>query len=307
MNHLQPTVEISRNIAHASPILCIPVFYHPNIIKLLYSQYKKERKMDGKGKSKVIDTYLERRGGYTSDDNDEALVDLGYEDTTPTEEKEENIYGYGDMETWQDGDARGRMHHYRTPRRSSLKHNGTPRRASIGYTGEMTLVLPNGAPVQRRTSITFCEDQNIVQQEQQVADSNKYNAAFANAKPETLWFQKEEYQHIQETLYQIVKHTDNKKSKDPKDKKLCTRGLESLLKDNKDHMLESRMEAKLSVLEEQRMQRSSGQHDGEILADIYKFHAIDSSAQAAERAEQDAVDAANYTKATRRMMRRMSC
>ena len=264
--------------------------------------------MSDMGKSKVIDKYLDRSGGYSSDDNDESpkiqwtseadkMVDLGYEDATPTKQKEEDIYGYGDMETWQDG-AHVRKNRNCTPRRSSLKHNGTHRRASIGYTGEMTLILPNGAPVVRRTSITFCEDQNTVQQEQQ-----EINAII---KPETLWFQKEEYQHIQEKLYHIVKHAD-KKPRNPKDKQLCTRGLESLLQDNKDAMLESRLHAKLGVLEEQRMQKKAGRHDAAIISDIYKFHTIDSKAEAEERAEQDAHDANKYTQATRRMMRRMSC
>jgi hypothetical protein len=296
--------------------------------------------------SKVIDKYMQDASKYERDNNgddDDAapastplkwaseadkMVDLGYEDADATPgdnkalpEREENIYGYGETETWgEQGHGQFSSRDRRAPRRSSLTQTGaeyrTNRRASIGYSGEMTLELPNGQRVQRRTSITYCEeDQNTVHPQ---LDESSSNANTAQPENKTLWFQQEEYRHIQEKLNHIVNHTNNSK-KQPKSSSnskkeqhhqlLCTRGLESLLQENKDAVSTSRQDAQFSVLDEQNVQKTQGRHahDGEVIAEMYKFHAIDSTVQAMERAEQDAADIENYTRATRRMMRRMSC
>jgi hypothetical protein len=110
-------------------------------------------------------------------------------------QKEEDLYGYGcaipmppnvtAMDPWM------------PRRRSSLKTstNACSHRASVGYNVEITLVLPTGRTQQRRTSITFADNSQVkeVKPVGNMADD-----------PNRLWFQKEEYQHIQQNIYAIV-------------------------------------------------------------------------------------------------------
>jgi hypothetical protein len=243
-------------------------------------------------KAKAIDKYL-------SETTDAAK--LGYRDASPDSvwpegvsknmhKKEEDLYGYGDAAPT----ARLSTSTVRMPRRSSLKNlNDCPRRASIGYTGEMTLVLPTGETRRKRSSITFADDN-------EVREVKSVSTLVDN--PHRLWFQKDEYEHIQKHIVETVEEAKKKGGERPT--WVCTRGLEPIMDSSGSY---ERAEAKESVLGEQAMQRSHKKHDDEYIRDIYQFHTIDSQIKAHERGGRDQEEVAEYLKVTRRMCRRMSC
>eukprot|EP00934_Nitzschia_sp_Nitz4_P005583 Nitzschia sp. Nitz4//scaffold283_size24287//14810//15544//NITZ4_008406-RA/size24287-processed-gene-0.8-mRNA-1//-1//CDS//3329545657//5573//frame0 len=237
------------------------------------------------GKSKAIDVLLQDVKIKDEDDNDDKLT-WPEEKRNPPVQNEEDLYGYGD------GAPTPRAERS-VPRRSSLKSMG-PRRASIGYTGEMKLVLPSGKQQTRKTSISFKDDtdvQNIESVSDMVDDPNR------------LWFQKEEYAHIQKKIYTIVAQAKNG-TEEERSTWLCTRGLEPLMDGSGAH---ERKEAYENVLEEQRVQKAQGRFDDEYLRTIYQFHSMDSQVVATERAARDAKSVEPYLMFTKKMCRRMSC
>jgi hypothetical protein len=225
-------------------------------------------------------------------------TNFGYEDGAPDSsvwpegssnknlhENEEDLYGYGYA-----APGIGTHTKYdRMPRRSSLKNPNTcARRASIGFTGEMNLVLPAGKTAQRKTSITFAERDNVEDIE---------SAASMVDTPRRLWFQEEEYAHINEKVQKIVEESKKKKGVE-------TRGLENLLDDSG---VLDRREARDGVFDEQSMQKSRGTYNDDNIKTIYQFHSIDAQVRANDRASNDSKDVEAYLKVTRKMCRRMSC
>jgi hypothetical protein len=242
--------------------------------------------------AKAIDKYL-------SETTDAAK--LGYGDAYPDSvwpegvsknmhQKEEDLYGYGDAAPTAVYTTSGD----RMPRRSSIKNpNACPRRASISYTGEMTLVLPTGETRKKRSSITFADAT-------EVREVKSVSTLVDN--PHRLWFQQDEYEHIQKKIVETVVEAKKKGGERPT--WVCTRGLEPIMDPSGRY---ERTEATECVLGEQAMQRSHKKHDDDYIRDIYQFHTIDSQIKAHERADRDQEDVAEYLKVTRRMCRRMSC
>jgi len=237
------------------------------------------------------------------DTNNLTYDDLGYEDTThPGKESHDDIsssygnddfiaayenalYGYEEAKPA----VRRSSATQKAPRRSSLKGRGAPRRASIGYTGEVELRLPNNdRRVKKKTSLTFKTDDDV----EEVEPMSRLTE-----QPESLWFQKTEYEHIKKKIYSILR----KKSTSDDD----TRGLEAVI--DSEATVAERYDAYVSVLDEQRQQRARGMYSDTQLSNMYHFHTIDSTIRARERAEQDATEIENYVSSTRRMMRRISC
>jgi len=185
---------------------------------------------------------------------------------------------------------------HQTPRRSSLKKEGKPRRASIGYTGEMTLLLPNGQEKKKRTSISFVDETDNQIKEvkpihEMVDDNNR------------LWFQAEEYLHIKEEIYRVVKQSQSQQQQ-INNITTCTRGLESYKNRNVE---DARREASSQVIEEYMLQKARGEYDDEIIRQMYTFHTIDCEVEAAERGQNDEKSIQTYMKDTRNQLRRMSC
>lgn len=179
-------------------------------------------------------------------------------------------------------------------RRSSLKMPGRSRRASIQISGEIEISLPgHDQPVRRRTSISFNETVKV----KRVAPVHELTD-----EPEELWFQDDEYDKIRRKSFKIVdKFVQGEKIEG---KKLCTRGLESIL--NHENRTNAKVEAWESVLNEQHMQREDGNFDDEYLSKVYKFSTRRSSNEAKERANQDEADVQKYLQSTRRICRRLT-
>ena len=186
-----------------------------------------------------------------------------------------------------------------TPRRSSMKQAGAPRRKSIDFTGERTIRLPNSnRKVKRRTSITF-DDEVRVKKVQPVASLTN--------NPEKLWFQDEEFENIKEKVFTIVDLVESGELPPDKERKLCMRGLESLLEKNRQNKEELRYQAWDSVLDEQDHQMHNGTFNEKSMADQYKLTAMQSRIEAQKRAKQDQDEVERYLKNTRRACRRFSC
>lgn len=252
--------------------------------------------VEGAFKGKAIDTLLRepRTTGAAHYGYEEAVPDSAAwpeaSSTSKAHEREEDLYGYGDGAPT----SRDAAVTQRAPRRSSLKMSGAgPRRASISYSGEMTLNLPSGKSAKKRSSITF-NDQSQVQEIVPVADMVD--------DPNRLWFQKEEYSHIQQKIYAIIDGT--KKGDNESKALLCTRGLEPLMGGSNYY---ERKEAYENVLEETKMQKAKGQYDDEYIRSIYQFHTVESKVMATERADRDAKEVEKYLQVTRKMCRRLSC
>ena len=179
-------------------------------------------------------------------------------------------------------------------RRSSLKMPGRSRRASIQISGEIEISLPgHDQPVTRRTSISFNETVKV----KRVAPVHELTE-----EPEELWFQDDEYDKIRRKSFKIVdKFVQGEKIEG---KKLCTRGLESIL--NHENRTNAKVDAWESVLNEQHMQREDGNYDDEYLSKVYKFSTRRSSNEAKERANQDEADVQKYLQSTRRICRRLT-
>lgn len=252
------------------------------------------------GKAKAIDTLIMGKG---------VAGDYGYEDAAPDSEnwpeapsekkmanqKEEDLYGYGDAAPTPRTNAASNNG---TSRRSSLKSGGSGgrRRASISYTGEISLQLPTGQIAKRRTSVSFKDDADVKDIEP-VADMVDH--------PRRLWFQEEEYAHIQSKIAAVIESAKKGGKESSTTSWLCTRGLEPLMGGGISYY--ERKEAYESVLEEQQMQKAQGKHNDEHLRTMYSFHTVDAQVLASERAENDAKEVEQYLKITRKMCRRLSC
>jgi hypothetical protein len=217
------------------------------------------------------------------DDGPDSSANYGYGDTRPDDVAK---YGYGD----ESGGSSSRA-----PRRSSMKQSGRPRRASIQFGGEIEVhLLGKTKPVLRRTSISFDEKVKV--------ESVTPVSALTD-KPETLWFQEEEYKQIISKCYNLVEKVEQGLTGG---KKYCIRGLESLMEPGSEQKEANRYIAWDSVLAEQDLQRRGGRFDDENMAKLYKLLTIESKMTAARLARQDAAEIENYLQKTRMSCRRLS-
>jgi hypothetical protein len=170
------------------------------------------------------------------------------------------------------------------------------RRASIGYAGEIEVNLPGKRePVRRRTSISFCEEDQI---------NEVVPVASLTDEPKALWFQDEEYSAIKKKLRSIIHAVERGKS--PTKKKNCTRGLEGHFGEGAESKGKSRETGWDAVLREQYMQQHEGSFNAEEISVLYRLSSMESKIEAARRATRDESEAKHYQKDTRRTMRRMS-
>ena len=216
----------------------------------------------------------------------------------------------------------------RVPRRSSMKGGRTEaesrqRRSSIQFGttqhGEVREVhIPGQGKVKRRTSIGFDSQVNVRQVipavELALSPTIKSPSSEEMKSKKTksqLWFQQDEYQKMKQKSFDLIDLVDRKGGIDQfnNGKKPCIRGLESLLNNNGLSKEIAKEQAWESVLEEQYEQRSRGRFDEEVIKDQYmQFGNTEQSQKMAQhRAQQDAKDIENYTKNTRRYLRRLSC
>jgi len=235
-------------------------------------------------------------------------VEENYEEK---KEEMENLYGYEDAAPTVSQSSSRSM-----PRRSSLSDSSSEsrqrRRATIGYRGEMEFVLPTGKKTRRRSSVGFKEDKKDENNIVTTLDKNNvgYDCDY-ECNPGQLWLQKDEYQHINEDVRKIIHESKSSAQSFQRkiDTGLCTRGLESVLYGSTAK--EEREQARASVLEEYRIQKSRNEYNGDVIRDIYSFFAIDSQIQATNRASYDEKEIKNYLEITRnihhRSSRRMSC
>mmetsp|Transcript_25020 Transcript_25020/g.38277 ORF Transcript_25020/g.38277 Transcript_25020/m.38277 type:complete len:175 (-) Transcript_25020:28-552(-) len=173
-----------------------------------------------------------------------------------------------------------------------MKQSGKPRRASIQFGGEMEISLPEGTKVLRRTSITFKETTNV----RCVAPVKELTP-----DPSALWVQNDEFKRSKEKALDIADLADSGRRG-----KYCVRGLEKYIGPAKTLASERRNEAWESVLDEQHLQRCSGEFDEEHIANVYKYATMDTQKEANARAVMDAQEIETYLRNTRRLYRRMS-
>jgi hypothetical protein len=188
-------------------------------------------------------------------------------------------YGYGDVDAEQEAAPT-----YKASRRSSLKQAGTPRRSSIGYTGEVTVTLPGRSePLRRRTSISFNDYDEVKTVEPISALTNE---------PKKLWYQSEEYDQIKERIFLLL----DLAASDITENRICTRGLERHLCQEREKLKEEQHLAWYGVFLEQYMQRNEGVFDDETVSKIYEVSTMDSKMQAMQRGLQDAADVESDTR-----------
>jgi hypothetical protein len=208
-------------------------------------------------------------------------------------------YAYGDAAPTvasRDRNKNGNDSSRRTPRRSSMKQGGAPRRSSIGYSGEITVTLPgDNRPVRRRTSISFDQKEHVKEVEP---------VSSLTEDPKKLWFQADEFNQIREKARMLTYIAVNGGDGMVKEKKLCTRGLESHI-DSKNVQEEQSLAWK-SVFLEQSHQREKGTCDDETVSKMYQLASMESQARARTRACQDEANIVRYTRHTRRTIRRGS-
>jgi hypothetical protein len=209
---------------------------------------------------------------------------LAYGDAAPDDK---TVYGYEDNSH--------RTFSRKTSRRSSMKKSGSPRRASIRFGGEIEVNLPGrNKPVKRRTSISFNESARV---------KSVTPVSELTDKPEQLWFQDDEYDKMKEKSYDIV---DKVECGMAKGKNYCTRGLEKMMKKRANEVLRQKYDGWDCVLNEQDLQRDQDIFDDDYMGNIYKYSALASRREAAERAKHDAVEIQNYQRSTRELCRRLS-
>ncbi|KAL3930684.1 MAG: hypothetical protein SGBAC_011656 [Bacillariaceae sp.] len=183
----------------------------------------------------------------------------------------------------------------RTPRRSSMKQEGKPRRSSIGYKGEIDVMLPGQAqPTRRRRSISF--DQDDIFEVQPVTEIN----------PDTkeMWFQDEEYDAMQTKAQMTSEFVRMGGEAMAKKKNIETRGLEKMY--DYERVEENQQLAYRSVFMEQGFQREEGEFNDEVVSCLYRVASVQSQARAIARANADEADIEEYTRETRRRIRRSS-
>jgi len=254
----------------------------------------------------------------SNDTNNSLLHHHDIEDNYEERKEEiENLYGYEPAAPTELSSSSKSM-----PRRSSLSDSSSKsrqrRRATIGYRDEMVLVLPTGKKTRKRSSIGFKEDNkdtgSTSEPTSTTTTSNYKNVEYDydyEYDPSQLWFQRDEYQHINEDVRKIIveSKSSSKSFQQKVDTGLCTRGLEPVLYGSTTK--EEREQAKSCVLEEYAIQKSRNIYNGDAIRDIYSFFAIDSQIQATDRASHDEREIENYLKVTRnlhnRRSRRMSC
>jgi hypothetical protein len=232
------------------------------------------------------------RNEYTIAPSEVDMSKYGYEDCSPSEAIASK-YDYGETPAAPRSESSG------TPRRSSMKHGEgntrRPRRASIGYSGEIEINLPGKRePVRRRTSISFCEDDQI---------NEVVPVKSLTDEPEALWFQNEEYSTIKKKVRSLIQAVERGEASS---EKYCIRGLEGHFGDGAESKGISRGTGWDAVLTEQHMQQNEGSFDDEGISMMYRLSSTESKIKAVQRATQDESEVVNYQRDTRRRMRRMS-
>jgi len=194
------------------------------------------------------------------------------------------------------------------PPKSALKRKEySHRRASLSVQKgrDIEVSLPGQQKsVRKRCSITFAStvDTKDVTPVHELLD-----------EPEKLWFQHDEMEKMKMKRQEIVEKVRSSTSAEqldnpenqPKPRKLCIRGLETMLEPEHGVMLTNL--ALNSVLKEQSFQQKNGYFDGDYVAKMYSFATQKSRIEAAQRAQQDHEAVEGYLNKTRRACRRYSC
>eukprot|EP00980_Cylindrotheca_fusiformis_P018046 scaffold5772_cov101-Cylindrotheca_fusiformis.AAC.5 len=147
----------------------------------------------------------------------------------------------------------------------------------------------NGPRPHRRHSITFSN-------EVLVSPVVPTTAMIKNNSD--LWFQEKDYDRMKQKVYAIA----DLAAEGEMDKKYCTRGLESLIKNNSSQ----KYGAWDAVLDEQENQLSSGDIDDQALSTVYRLYTASSQMEAKIRALKDEKAIKKYLFDTREICRRMS-
>jgi hypothetical protein len=236
----------------------------------------------------------------------------GEENSTAISRKEEDAgqYGYGDDNPTQDMSKYGYDDAPPTPRtithaavrsssrRSSMKQGDAPRRASIQFGGGAeteVYVSSQRQMVQKRNSITFNECVYV---------RNVEPISSLIDDPEALWIQGDEYRETKDKMKRLANMVDTGSTGG---RKYCVRGLEGFMKSNAQTRMNTKYQAWDSVLDEQCRQEDEEIFDDETLANSYKLASIGTKMVAVQRAKEDEIAIAEYTRSTRLMMRRLSC
>lgn len=296
---VQYSSHIHNNLVAFGTYLCIQDPWKKHLIARLpfrshsfFGTMMEQNGIAAKAKGKSLDKVLaENNSGY-----DDVIV---WPMPAPAPKiVEEDLLGYGVAEP----STKQTM-----PRRSSLSSRDGRirgnRRASIGYSGEMTLTLPNKQTVTKRRSVGF-DDDDTVYSIDTYDDSDEDDEILSNKRQ--LWFREEEYRHIENKIRTIVRD-----SKTPGERPtwLETRGLESVIGEG----AEEKQMAIQSVLEDQNRQRQGGYFDEQAIATEYEFNSMEAQVAAEKRAKQDEEEVKEYLEKTRqvtrrlRMSRRASC
>lgn len=197
------------------------------------------------------------------------------------EEEEEALYGYEETSPRSRRRASSSVPPppstpTKTPRRSSLKssnNNGSSPRKE-----------------HRRHSLTFSRDVVVA----------TITPTPDLATKKSLWFEEKDYEKMRKKIHAIAQ-----RAQEGDGHKYCTRGLESLIRQDSETR---RYKAWDAVLDEQEHQVASGlaHYDEDALSQSYRSACEESIAEASIRALQDQKDVEEYLKETRQNCRRSS-
>lgn len=183
----------------------------------------------------------------------------------------------------------------RVPRRSAMKRSGrsqTPSplitKRALGDTFQI-IILGCTEPVERRRTITFANDINVLKVEPL--------KSLLTDGSNSIWYQDSEYQAIKFKTLALLDRVDHS-SGIVDGKKYCTRGLEKFMAPETTEV--KKHQAWDSVLNEQFLQRKDGEYDEEAIANIYKYSTTRSKKEALRLAKIDAEAAAAYLETNHR-------
>ena len=222
-------------------------------------------------------------------------------------------YGYeslGDLDRDRNSSPESFTSKRRIGRRSSLKSSDPNdiqrirRRASIAeFGGEEYHVNIRGheKPVRRRRSITFNESCSV---KTVTSVMDKVDC------PSELWFQDEDYRQIKKKIYDVAKRAlKGKRSKEKKDCRLCTRGLESLMDVDGPSQMDKRYQLYDAVLDAQDYQEEKqiyGEKGDILVSEASEEYTKSATSEALMRAQVDEQAILKYTAGERVRMRRFS-
>lgn len=177
----------------------------------------------------------------------------------------------------------------RCPKASSMKQGPGTRRAASCVGAEFEVYLPgDDVTVKRRSAISFSEhvDVTVIVSQKEMVDNMG-----------ELWLCSEDYHSIMDRTYALADLASQRK----RSRKYCTRGLEHLLDDFDESLLEDAIDA---VLDKQDTQWELGEHCEAAIAKVYSIASFASKVEATMRAEEDAKSVRGYMKETRKLWKR---